>query len=69
YLIAPKEQKHIPMIFWGKDENLSKNLQEKKNLALSQDNLFSSLLGYFGVNSKEYEANYDIFSKNLKENP
>ncbi|MFG5132111.1 phosphoethanolamine--lipid A transferase [Campylobacter lari] len=69
YLIAPKEQKHVPMIFWSKDENLSKNLQEKKNLALSQDNIFSSLLGYFGVLSKEYEANYDLFSKNLKENP
>ncbi|AJC83922.1 lipidA/FlgG phosphoethanolamine transferase [Campylobacter peloridis] len=69
YLIAPKDQKHIPMIFWSKDEKLSQELQTKKNYKLSQDNLFSSLLGYFGVNSKEYEANYDIFSKNLKENP
>ncbi|EAH7030363.1 phosphoethanolamine--lipid A transferase [Campylobacter lari] len=69
YLIAPKDQKHIPMIFWSKDSKLSQDLQSKKNYKLSQDNLFSSLLGYFGVNSKEYEANYDIFSKNLKENP
>ncbi|TXE79059.1 phosphoethanolamine--lipid A transferase [Campylobacter peloridis] len=69
YLIAPKDQKHIPMIFWSKDGKLSQDLQSKKDYKLSQDNLFSSLLGYFGVNSKEYEANYDIFSKNLKENP
>lgn len=69
YLIAPKDQKHIPMIFWSKDSKLSQDLQSKKDYKLSQDNLFSSLLGYFGVNSKEYETNYDIFSKNLKENP
>ncbi|HEG2581752.1 TPA: phosphoethanolamine--lipid A transferase [Campylobacter lari] len=69
YFIAPKEQTHIPMIFWSKDGKLSQDLQSKKNYKLSQDNLFSSLLGYFGVNSKEYEANYDIFSKNLEENP
>ncbi|WP_139454071.1 phosphoethanolamine transferase [Campylobacter armoricus] len=68
YLIAPKDQKHIPMIFWSKDDKLSQDLQSKKDYKLSQDNLFSSLLGYFGVNSKEYEASYDIFSKNLKEN-
>lgn len=69
YFIAPKEQTHIPMILWSKDSKLSQDLQSKKDYRLSQDNLFSSLLGYFGVNSKEYEANYDIFSKNLKENP
>ncbi|AJD00953.1 phosphoethanolamine transferase [Campylobacter lari] len=69
YLIAPKDQKHIPMIFWSKDSKLSQDLQGKKDYKLSQDNLFSSLLGYFGVNSKEYEENYDLFSKNLKENP
>ncbi|RKO64347.1 lipid A/FlgG phosphoethanolamine transferase EptC [Campylobacter sp. P255] len=68
YLIAPKDQKHIPMIFWSKDGNLTQALQAKKDYKLSHDNLFSSLLGYFGVNSKEYEANYDIFSENLKEN-
>ncbi|MBF7067058.1 phosphoethanolamine--lipid A transferase [Campylobacter volucris] len=69
YFIAPKEQTHIPMIFWSKDENLSARLKTQKDFILSQDNIFSSLLGYFNVQTKEYEANYDLFSKNLKENP
>ncbi|WP_291946969.1 phosphoethanolamine--lipid A transferase [Campylobacter sp.] len=69
YFIAPKEQTHIPMIFWSNDTNLSKTLKAKKDYKLSHDNLFSSLLGYFNINTSEYEKNYDLFSKNLKENP
>ncbi|MCW1359946.1 phosphoethanolamine--lipid A transferase [Campylobacter jejuni] len=68
YTIAPKTQTHIPAIFWSNDENLMDLAQKHKNLKLSQDNLFSTLLGYFDVNSSVYEVNYDLLNQALKAN-
>lgn len=69
YAFAPKYQTHIPLIFWSNDNNLIKLAEKYKNLKLSQDNLFSSLLGYFNIKSKIYESSYDLFSNHLKDNP
>ncbi|WP_308400789.1 phosphoethanolamine transferase [Campylobacter insulaenigrae] len=69
YFIAPKEQTHIPMIFWSNDADFAKELKAKKDYKLSHDNLFSTLLGYFNISTNEYEKSYDLFSKNLEENP
>lgn len=69
YAFAPKYQTHIPLIFWSNDNNLIKLAEKYKNLKLSQDNLFSSLLGYFNVKSNVYESNYDLFNNSLKANP
>lgn len=69
YAFAPKYQTHIPLIFWSNDSNLIKLAQQYKNLKLSQDNLFSSLLGYFNVKSNVYQSNYDLFNNSLKANP
>ncbi|MBZ7994250.1 phosphoethanolamine--lipid A transferase [Campylobacter canadensis] len=65
YSIAPDEQKHIPALLWTNYDYINK---DKLNYSLSQDNLFSSLLGFFNIQTKDYEENYDIFSKNLGEN-
>ncbi|TBR79749.1 phosphoethanolamine--lipid A transferase [Campylobacter novaezeelandiae] len=69
YAFAPKYQTHIPLIFWSNDSNLIKLAEKYKNLKLSQDNLFSSLLGYFNVKSNVYQSNYDLFNNSLKANP
>ncbi|OBU21090.1 phosphoethanolamine transferase [Photobacterium aquimaris] len=67
YPIAPKEQKHVPWLLWipvqyaqQKGINLS-CLKAKENIGhLSQDNLFHSLLGLYGVQSKIINPALDI---------
>lgn len=69
YMIAPKEQTHIPMIFWanagfyqakGLDEQC---LKQKSTETYSHDNLFSSMLGIMDVETSEYKAEQDIFAQ------
>ncbi|EGT6203695.1 phosphoethanolamine--lipid A transferase, partial [Campylobacter coli] len=69
YTIAPSYQTHIPVIFWSSDENLMTTAQNHKSLNLSQDNLFSTLLGYFDVKTSVYEPEYDLLNPKLKANP
>ncbi|EAI3389396.1 phosphoethanolamine transferase [Campylobacter coli] len=68
YAIAPRHQTHIPVIFWSSDENLMTTAQNHKSLNLSQDNLFSTLLGYFNIQTAVYEPSYDILNQALKAN-
>lgn len=68
YVLAPKEQKHVPLVFWSNDRTLNERAFKNKGLHLSHDNLFSSLLGFFGVQTREYEAGYDLFSPELRAN-
>ncbi|EAV9696707.1 phosphoethanolamine--lipid A transferase [Campylobacter coli] len=69
YAIAPSYQTRIPAIFWSNDENLMNLAKEHKGLKLSQDNLFSTLLGYFDVKTSVYEPEYDLLNPKLKANP
>lgn len=68
YAIAPRHQTHIPVIFWSSDENLMTTAQNHKSLNLSQDNLFSTLLGYFNIQTAVYEPSYDLLNQALKAN-
>ncbi|EDO8878363.1 phosphoethanolamine--lipid A transferase [Campylobacter coli] len=68
YAIAPRYQTHIPVIFWSSDENLMTIAQNHKSLNLSQDNLFSTLLGYFNIQTAVYEPSYDLLNQTLKAN-
>lgn len=75
YAIAPKEQIEIPWIFWmeknsAKRVNLDIECLRKENFydhdfksKLSHDNLFHSLLGIMQIDTPEYKADLDIFSK------
>ena len=62
YFMAPVAQKHTGALMWiGKNFNIDKKIVEnKKDKPLSQDNLFSTLLGLFNVKTKVYEKNMDI---------
>lgn len=68
YLFAPEEQKHVPMITWfseGYQRALQLDgrcLQAKRDAALSQDNLFHSVLGLLKVNTLVYESSLDLFT-------
>jgi lipid A ethanolaminephosphotransferase len=67
--IAPDTQKHVPMLIWLSDDYQQRynvNYACLKNHATanhySQDNLFSTMLGLAGVNTKEYQTSDDILS-------
>lgn len=64
YWLAPKEQTHVPFIFWASADfalNREKLLQLSEQ-QLSHDHLFHSLLGLFNVKSVVYDQELDMFS-------
>lgn len=70
YLLAPDEQKHIPMQFYISDQvaqnlNIDKNCLAKtvKFENLTHDNLFHTVLGLMKVQTKAYEQDLDAFAK------
>lgn len=61
--LAPKEQRHVPMIMWtGKNYKAvtAKQLRAKKDKPYSHDNIFHTLLGLMEIESKDYDKNLDI---------
>ena len=57
YFIAPDAQKHVASVMWlgnGKKENIEK--------PYSQDNLFHTLLGFYGVKTSVYKEDMDILN-------
>ncbi|POT57079.1 phosphoethanolamine transferase EptA [Citrobacter amalonaticus] len=67
YAIAPDTQKHVPMLLWL-SEDYQKRYQidqaclqkQASSQDYSQDNLFSTMLGLTGVQTKYYQAADDI---------
>jgi lipid A ethanolaminephosphotransferase len=68
YALAPKVQKHIPMLVW-----LSPRYQQafavdtacllpKRQQRVSQDNLFHSILGLLDIETQVYDAKLDVFT-------
>lgn len=69
YMIAPKEQTHIPMFFWSNPEfltarNINYSCMQKHAATgeFSQDNLFHTMLGVMNISTKEYDAKLDAFA-------
>ena len=69
YSIAPETQKHVPMLLWLSDDyqkrygvNYACLQQQAKKNDYSQDNLFSTVLGMTGVETREYHAADDILA-------
>ncbi len=68
YSIAPKEQTHIPMIFWLSKDFLADNKIDKscmlasaKNTEASHDNLFHTVLGAMNITTEVYNPKLDLF--------
>lgn len=69
YMLAPSQQTHIPFLFW-----LSKDYQQnyavnqdclaKKAVSsdVSQDNIFSTMLGMMNIKTSVYQSNMDILA-------
>lgn len=69
YVVAPKEQTHIPMIFWAnagfyRDNQINLTCMQKKaqSEAVSQDNVFHTLLSFWHIQTKELNPKLDLFS-------
>ncbi len=67
YAIAPAEQTHVPMLLWLSDDYrqryaISQTCMEKlsQSQQYSQDNVFSTLLGLFGVETNQYHPSDDL---------
>lgn len=67
YIIANKFQKHVPFILWFSDDFVKDykiDLKKLKNITknkFSQDNIFHSMIGLFGINSDYYKKELDLF--------
>ncbi|WP_054179975.1 phosphoethanolamine transferase EptA [Trabulsiella odontotermitis] len=69
YSIAPETQKHVPMLLWLSDDyqqryGINYPCLKKRAAAnhYSQDNLFPTMLGILGVDTREYQAADDILA-------
>ncbi|CAM3723044.1 Phosphoethanolamine transferase EptA [compost metagenome] len=68
YMLAPEQQKHVPLLAWFSDSYKasfgvdSDCLQKVRNEPLSQDNLFHSMLGLLQVHTNLYKPELDLFA-------
>lgn len=68
YMFAPEAQKHIGAMMWFSDsfrQDVGLNqqcLESRKAQAYSHDNLFHSVLGLMGVQTKVYDRQQDMFA-------
>ncbi len=69
YMLAPSQQTHIPFLFWlsadyqkgfGIDEQCVR--QQAQTEAVSQDNLFSTVLGMMNVQTSVYQPQSDLLN-------
>jgi lipid A ethanolaminephosphotransferase len=68
YMLAPDQQKHVPLIAWfsqgyrGAFQVDTQCLKQHQDDPLSQDNLFHSLLGLLEIDTQVYSAGLDLFA-------
>ena len=63
YFLAPDAQKHVPFVMWfghNFDPQSLSSIQAKRIEQLSHDNIFSTLLGLFELQTAAYNPNMDI---------
>jgi lipid A ethanolaminephosphotransferase len=66
--VAPREQKHVPMVLWLPPQTAAANAVDPKcipgqrDAALSHDNMFHSVMGLLGLRSAEYRAALDVLA-------
>ncbi|MBC3423528.1 phosphoethanolamine--lipid A transferase [Pseudomonas sp. RW3S2] len=68
YMLAPDQQKHIPLLAWFSDSYRqdfaidTDCLSKMRDTPLSQDNLFHSMLGLLQVRTEVYQQSLDMFA-------
>ncbi len=68
YMLAPDQQKHVPLLAWFSD-GYQRSFQldqaclaRRQGNAYSQDNLFHSMLGLLQIETSVYSASLDLFA-------
>lgn len=67
WMLAPREQTHVPMLVWLSDGFSTGRgidracLEQRRNESHSHDHLFHSVLGLFDVATRIYEPELDLF--------
>lgn len=61
YDTAPIEQTKIVSMFYFSDDKRAQKFRDVKDKSFSHDNVFHTVLGYFGIFSLVYDENLDIF--------
>ncbi len=68
YQIAPKEQKHVPMVLWMSEAmkrwdyvDYACMKKEAADKTYTHDNLFHSIIGLLEIKTHIYHREYDIF--------
>ena len=64
YAVAPRDQKHVPMLLWLGDAQAAEQqcLKALREQPLSHDNLFHTVLGLMGVQTTLYRAEWDFIA-------
>lgn len=62
YGVAPREQKHVPLIVWTPSAQRTQCLAAQRDRPLSHDHLFHSVAGALGIRASEYRADLDLFA-------
>ena len=69
YMVAPIQQKHVPLLIWLSDEYRRRYaidqqcmLAQAKAMQSSQDNLFPTILGLFGIQTTTYQPTADLLA-------
>jgi lipid A ethanolaminephosphotransferase len=52
----------VPLIVWSSAPPLTACLRDKRDIRLTHDNLFHSVLGLLGIAASEYQAGLDFFA-------
>jgi len=66
YSVAPREQKHVPMLMWLAPQTevalgvRMDCLRAQQDVPLSHDHLFHTVMGLAGVSSREYREGLDV---------
>lgn len=67
YALAPKEQTHVPMLFWASDKFTTDHQLAKETISAtshapySQDYIFHTILGLFHIRTDLYRKDRDLF--------
>jgi lipid A ethanolaminephosphotransferase len=67
YVVAPQEQTHVPWFMWASEQYFNNKKLDKAclqqsalNDEVSHDNLFHTLLGFYGVETKQKQQALDL---------
>jgi lipid A ethanolaminephosphotransferase len=67
YGLSPEAQRHVPAVMWFgegiKHDLVTTSLEERSRRRWSQDNVFSTLLGFFEIQTTAYKASMDVLER------